>query len=679
MRDKITIIKGKVSILRRVNLLFFIIVLLFTGLLLRLGQMQLLQKDFYLEKLKSSSVYTITTSNPRGKIYDSQGVVLADNEIKTVLTFTRDNKMTAGDIKATAQHLATYVSLPEATVSDRAKKDYYLADTTVYQEVVKALPDSQKYDDYGNSLTESEIYQHAVDSVSDDKIAYSDDELKIISIFNQMNAISNFTSVNLEITDIPEDFQTTLSEHQSELEGITLGQSWDRILTDSSLSDLIGTISTEKTGLPEESAQAYLKKGYSLNDRVGLSYIEKEYESDLQGEHTVRSIEVDRQGDVVSNQVTTEGSTGHDLKLTVDLNFQNTVDSILSTYYQSEIATGNAVYSDGMYAVALEPSTGKILALSGISHDMGSSSFEYNILGTINNTFTPGSVVKGATLTAGWENNVLSGDEVLYDQQIANIRSWFTSGLTPITASQALEYSSNTYMVQVALRLMGQTYETGDALVLKNYKDAMKKLRAAYAEYGMGTSTGVDLPEATGFLPDTFNSGEVLNESFGQYDSYTPLQLAQYAATVANSGKRISLHIVEGIYSETDTNGLGDLIKEISGQELNQVSLSDEDMDIIQTGFYNVVNSNSAYATGTSLRSYVTTISGKTGTAETSVQDSAGNVISTVNLNVIAYDADSSIAVAVMYPHAADDSSKVTQLVAKSIIESYVMSGLGNR
>lgn len=102
-------------------------------------------------------------------------------------------------------------------------------------------------------------------------------------------------------------------------------------------------------------------------------------------------------------------------------------------------------------------------------------------------------------------------------------------------------------------------------------------------------------------------------------------------------------------------------------------------MDIIQTGFYNVVNSNSAYATGTSLRSYVTTISGKTGTAETSVQDSAGNVISTVNLNVIAYDADSSIAVAVMYPHAADDSSKVTQLVAKSIIESYVMSGLGNR
>ncbi|MEX2783682.1 penicillin-binding protein PBP2B [Streptococcus sp. H49] len=671
---KLHIVKRPASIPRRVNLLFGIIVLLFTIIIFRLAQMQIINKDFYTAKLTATTTYTVKTSSPRGSIYDATGRPLVENEVKEVVAFTRSNTVTAADIKALAQELANYVTLTQTNVSERAKKDYYLADSQTYQEVVDSLPDKKKNDNFGNSLTESEIYANAVDAVTDEQINYSEDELKIIYIFNQMNSASTFYTVNLKTGDLTEEQVAYLTANQANLPGITVTTDWTRRSIDTSLSDILGTVSSEETGLPEEEADAYLEKGYSLNDRVGTSYLEKQYEDDLQGKRTVRTIKVDKDGEILSDDITAEGTDGDNLKLTINLDFQEGVESILQQYFNSQLASGYAAYSDGMYAVALEPKTGKVLALAGLSHEVGSSTVEANNIGAINSVFTPGSVVKGATLSSGWENGVLSGNEVLYDQQIGSIRSWFTRGFTPISAAQALEYSSNTYMVQVALRLMGQEYTSADAMTTKGYKEAMAKLRATYAQYGMGTSTGLDLPESEGYLPDDFEMGNVLNEAFGQYDSYTTIQLAQYAATVANDGKRMAAHIVEGVYHNNESGDLGELVRTIESETLDTVGISSEEMAIIQQGFYNVVNSYSAYATGTDMASGITTISGKTGTAETSVTDSSGRSISTVNLNVVAYDADRSIAVAVVYPHASDDSVNAHKYAARDIINLYVSS-----
>lgn len=669
--------KGEASIHRRIYLLFFVIVLLFTVILLRLAQMQLADKNFYVKKLKASTTYTVKTSSLRGQIYDATGTALVTNEEKQVVTFTRSNTMTAADIKKTAKVLSVYVDLTETQVSDRAKRDYYLADSSVYKKVVESLPRKKKYDSYGNNLTESTIYNNAVAAVPDSAVAYSDDELKLVYIFNQMNSVSTFNSVNLTTGTLTANQIAYLTANQKKLPGITVTSSWDRQSSDSSLSDIMGTISSEKAGLPQEEADAYLKKGYSLNDRVGTSYLEKQYEDSLQGTHTVRTIKVNKKGKIVSNKLTAKGSRGKNLKLTINSGFQTSVENILNQYYNSELSSGNANYSEGVYAVALEPSTGKILAMAGRSHEQGQLSTEEDNIGTINNTYTPGSVVKGATISSGWENGVLSGNEVLYDQEIAGIKSWFTKGLTPITAAQALEYSSNTYMVQVALRLMGQNYTTSSAMTTSGYKEAMEKLRNTYAEYGLGTSTGIDLPESEGYLPKDFEMNNVLFEAFGQYDGYTPMQLAQYGATVANNGNRVSPHIVDGIYDSNENGDLGNLLQTVDGKTLNKVNISDDEMGIVQQGFYNVVNSSSGYATGTSLRSSVTTISGKTGTAETFATSASGTTVATVNLNVIAYDADRKIAVSVMYPHAADDETKAHQLIARDIINLYLSNYAG--
>ena len=680
---KFKIDKKPTSMTKRIYLIFSVIVVLFSIIILRLAQMQILNKSFYDEKLNSSTTYTVTTSNPRGEIYDAAGNLLVSNTVKQVVAFTRSNTITAEEMKELAAKLSTLVTFTETNVTTRQKKDYYLADSDTYAAVVKSLPDDEKYDSYGNNLTESEIYANAINAVTDDEINYSEDELKLVYIFSQMNAASTFSTVNLTTGDLTEEQIAYITANQSKLSGISIATDWDRETPTSSLASIIGTVSSKHSGLPAEEADDYLAKGYSLNDRVGTSYLEKEYEEYLQGTHTVREITTDKNGNVVSDEVTSEGKAGQNLKLTVNSDFQAGVESILNQYYSADIADGYATYSEGAYAVALNPQTGAILAMAGLSHETGSSTTTLDALGTINDIFVPGSVVKAATLTAGWESDVISGNQVIADQSIniagsSAITSWFTgSGSTNITAVQALEYSSNTYMVQVALKMMGQEYYSGMSLATTGMKEAMEELRAAYAEYGMGTSTGIDLPEnTTGYISDDYSAGNVLTEAFGQYDSYTPMQLAQYAATVANGGKRIAPHLVDSIYDNDGTDGIGTLGKTIETNVLNQINISDDDMDLLQQGFYQVVNSSSAYATGTYMKSSTVTIAGKTGTAETYAVDANGNAVTTVNFSVLAYDYstsdDSHIAVAVIVPHLTSSDNHTNQYIARDIINLYM-------
>lgn len=680
---KFKIDKKPTSMTKRIYLIFSVIVVLFSIIILRLAQMQILNKSFYDEKLNSSTTYTVTTSNPRGEIYDAAGNLLVSNTVKQVVAFTRSNTITAEEMKELAAKLSTLVTFTETNVTTRQKKDYYLADSDTYAAVVKSLPDDEKYDSYGNNLTESEIYANAINAVTDDEINYSEDELKLVYIFSQMNAASTFSTVNLTTGDLTEEQIAYITANQSKLSGISIATDWDRETPTSSLASIIGTVSSKHSGLPAEEADDYLAKGYSLNDRVGTSYLEKEYEEYLQGTHTVREITTDKNGNVVSDEVTSEGKAGQNLKLTVNSDFQAGVESILNQYYSADIADGYATYSEGAYAVALNPQTGAILAMAGLSHETGSSTTTLDALGTINDIFVPGSVVKAATLTAGWESDAISGNQVIADQSIniagsSAITSWFTgSGSTNITAVQALEYSSNTYMVQVALKMMGQEYYSGMSLATTGMKEAMEELRAAYAEYGMGTSTGIDLPEnTTGYISDDYSAGNVLTEAFGQYGSYTPMQLAQYAATVANGGKRIAPHLVDSIYDNDGTAGIGTLGKTIETNVLNQINISDDDMDLLQQGFYQVVNSSSAYATGTYMKSSTVTIAGKTGTAETYAVDANGNAVTTVNLSVLAYDYstsdDSHIAVAVIIPHLTSSDNHTNQYIARDIINLYM-------
>ena len=666
------------SIPIRLNLLFSIVILLFMTIIGRLLYMQVLNKDFYETKLASASKTKVTTSSARGQIYDATGKPLVENTIKQVVSFTRNNKMTAADLKETAKKLLAYVGVSSPILTDRQLADYYLADQDVYKKAVESLPRDKRLDSDGNQLSESELYNNTVESIDPSQLAYSDDEKKEIYLFSQLNAVGNFATGTIATDSLTDTQIALIASASKNLPGISISTTWDRKVLETSLSSIVGSVSGEKAGLPAEEADAYIKKGYSLNDRVGTSYLEKQYEETLQGKRSVKEIHLDKYGNMESVENIEDGTKGNNIKLTIDLAFQDSVDNLLKSYFTSELGNGGAKYSEGVYAVALNPKTGAVLSMSGIKHDLKTGELTPDSLGTVTNVFVPGSVVKAATISSGWENGVLSGNQTLTDQSIVfqgspPINSWYTafSGPMPITAVQALEYSSNTYMVQTALGIMGLTYQPNMIAGIGNLDSAMGKLRSTFGEYGLGSSTGIDLPdESTGFIPKDYDLANYITNSFGQFDNYTPMQLAQYVATIANDGVRMAPRIVEGIYGNNDKGGLGDLIQQLQPSEMNKVNISASDMSILQQGFYQVAHGTSGLTTGRAFSNgAAVSISGKTGTAESYVADGQ----QATNTNAVAYAPSDNpqIAVAVVFPHNTNLTNGVGPSIARDIINLY--------
>ncbi|HFR3343489.1 TPA: penicillin-binding protein PBP2B [Streptococcus suis] len=667
---------------RRLNMLFAIVVFLFSVLIARLVDMQLINKDFYVQKLETASQKVVSRSSVRGQIYDAKGLPLVENKLSQVVSFTRSNKITAKGIRDIAEKLVAWVSLPEdIRVSERDKADYLLADTDVYEKVVAELPREKRFGIDGNLLSEGTIYANAVESLDPKDLQLTEAEEKVVYLFTQMNKAGFFETVRLATQPLNAEQIALIASHEQDMLGVTTVTNWDRLVKDTSLSSIIGTVTTEQVGLPAEDAEDYLAKGYYLNDRVGTAYLEKQYEGVLQGQRELKEVKLNRNGNVESIDTIQEGQKGNNIKLTIDLAFQDGVNAILKKYFESELSTGSALYSDGVYAVALEPTTGAVLAMSGYKHEKGTSSITEDALGTITSVFTPGSIVKGATISSGWENGVISGNQVQLDEPIyfagsAPITSWYGAYGSNLDVTQALEYSSNAYMVKIALGLLGQTYSPnmflndGDALT-----NAMTKLRSTFAEYGLGAPTGIDLPlESTGFLPEEYSTANFITNAFGQFDNYTPMQMAQYVATIANNGTRVAPHLVEGIYGNSAEGGLGELIEKKTSTELNKVAISEQDLAILQQGFYQVANGSGSFNTGRRISNgAAVSISAKTGTAETFTTDRNGQVISAVNTNIVAYapSANPKIAVAVVLPNLTDFNSTASMTIVTEIINLY--------
>lgn len=673
----------------RLNFLFFIIFTLFVALIARLGYLQIVNGEAMEAKVKSSSTLMIQTSSPRGMIYDSTGKALVMNQANQAITFTRGTNMTAEDLLKIATKLNRLIDMPiDENLTARYKKDFWLADPKHLKEATERLSAKEK------QLDTSEQYKATVEKVTDEEINFNEEQLKVATIFKKMNSAYKLNTVFIKNAGVKDRELAVVAEHASELPGVSTGTDWTRQYNAAdSIKSILGSVTTEKQGLPAEEADAYLAKGYSRNDRVGQSYLEKQYEDVLQGTKTQYEVTLDNDGNITSQKEIFAGEKGSNLMLSLNSDFQTKVESILKTNYQKLVDSGEAAYSPGAYAVAMNPQTGEILAMAGFSHKEGSKELTENALGTITSAFTPGSVVKAGTLTAGWQTNVISGNQVLVDEPIrlqgsSEKSSVFNrSGQVAINAVKALELSSNTYMIKVALKMLGLEYTPNMGLPsLEEESKAYKELRKAFNQFGLGTKTGIDLPnEFSGISHSVdfmkkFNSdngaqwytpGNFTDLAFGQFDTYTPIQLAQYASTVANGGKRIQPHLVKAIYGNDANGNLGEVKKEIETNVENNVDISAEDMSILREGFHQVVHGTDAYTTAKPLASAKMDLSAKTGTAETVAEGHPD--ITTVNSNIVAYGPTENpeIAISVVLPNLLDEKDHINLTIAKEIMDTY--------
>ncbi|GMA46957.1 peptidoglycan D,D-transpeptidase FtsI family protein [Tetragenococcus muriaticus] len=680
---------GRSHVPFRLGVLFIVIFVLFVALIVQLGNLQIVNSDNMESRIRASSQRIIEESTPRGMIYDSQGEPLVENRSEAAITFTRGLDMEGADLLDIAERLDDLIDVEvDDDLTERDLKDFWLAD----EDHLDAARDRLSQEE--SNLSDSEEYSALVDEVQDDEIDFNNDQMRLATIFKRLNGTQELSTDFIKNSDVSDEELARVSERTTELPGVSTSMDWTRnmVTDDSPLQSVIGRVSTQEQGLPAEQAEEYLDQGYSRNDRVGTSYLEQQYESVLQGTKTENEVSVDRNGQIVNQTTLSEGEKGDNLKLSIDSEFQQKVDQIVRENYQDLINDGMANYSPGIYAVAMNPKTGDILSLSGYYHETGSSEIEEDAIGTYIKSFTPGSVVKAGTLTAGWGSGAIQGNEVLYDQPIrlagsnnkASIFNRNGNNNQNVSAQRALEYSSNSYMIQVALKMLGINYN-GDTISIpgvQNQQGVYDQLRDAMAQYGMGVETGIDLPgEVTGIrtpvedLSDARGqAGKVLDLAFGQFDTYTPLQLAQYVSTVANDGQRVRPHLVEGIYGNDEGGGLGEEKETIETEVLNEVDISEENMDIIHRGFHDVAHGDDAWTTARGLDDAEMDLAAKTGTAEMVVVED-GDEINVDNLNMVSYGPydDPEIAFAVVIPQVRRSDSRGTpnQDITREVMDAY--------
>jgi len=616
---------------RRINFIFGLVVFIFAIMVLRLGYLQIAQGSHYKQLIKNDENITVNESVPRGRIVDRNGKVLVDNASKMAITYTRGRKTSQKEMLETAKKLSSLINMDTDKITDRDKKDFWV---TLHPQKAKDLMKKEQ-----SMLEDGSISQEQYDEQQRKKIGkkqlseLSKKDLQILAIYREMNAGSTLDPQIIKNEDVTEKEYAAVSQQLSKLPGVNTSMDWDRKYPyKDTLRGIFGDVSTSTEGLPKELTEQYLSKGYSRNDRVGKSYLEYQYEDVLRGKKKQMKYTTDKSGKVINSEVINPGSRGHDLQLTIDIDLQKKVESLLDKQI-AKLRSQGAKDMDNAMIVVQDPKNGDILAMAGKQISKNGKLTDYDI-GNFTAQFAVGSSVKGGTLLAGYQNNAIKVgaqmvDEPLKFQGGLTKRSYFNKdGRVTINDKEALMHSSNVYMFKTALKLAGDPYYSGMPLP-SDISMAGQKLRKGLNQVGLGVKTGIDLPNETNgqIEPLTNNPGNYLDLSIGQYDTYTPLQLSQYVSTIANNGYRIQPHIGLSIHDATNKDELGPVKRKVKGNVLNKVNNSQKEIDEVQDGFKMAFNEKD----GTGYASFKDTVvpsAGKTGTAEV-FQDGEPRVNST--------------------------------------------------
>ncbi|WP_066052451.1 peptidoglycan D,D-transpeptidase FtsI family protein [Robertmurraya korlensis] len=608
----------------RVNLLFFIVFILFVILIVRLGTVQMVQGVAYKEELERTNEIVVSQPVPRGKMYDRNGKIVVDNIAQNAITYTNWGA-SQEEMLTTAENLSKLITMDTKKVRDRDKKDYWILKNPSL--VKEKISDSEEEAMRDSTDSEKEFnkkyYSLLLERITPEDLAsLKDKDIQVVAIYREFASGYEYTPHLVKNVDVTDEEFSKVSENLSFLPGVDTVTDWQRTYSfENTLKTILGKTTTSEEGIPAEQLDYYLSRGYSRNDRVGKSYLEYQYEDVLRGSKSKIKYLKDKSGNIVGTVPVSDGTRGKDLILTIDMDLQLAVEKILE---EELLATkrgfGGTKFLDRAFVVLMDPNTGEILTMAGKllarNEETGSLEIQDFALGNITTSYNVGSSVKGATVLTGYQTGAITPGTPLHDGPLSIKgtpvkKSWRNMG--PINDLYALEQSSNVYMFRTAIKIGGGQYVPNGPLSLA--PDTFSKIRDSFAQFGLGAKTGIDLPnEMIGFKGPSTKPGFALDLVIGQYDTYTTMQLAQYAATIANGGYRIQPHLVKEIREPGSTSDqLGPVYKEIEPTILNRVSMKDEWIERVQTGFRRVMTA------GTGAKAFSSapySPAGKTGTAQ---------------------------------------------------------------
>lgn len=608
---------------RRFGLIIVLLISIYLVIGCRLFNLQILKNSEYNDKLAMATEKTIeSTSAPRGRIYDRNHKLLVDNEgIKTIY-YKKQNGITTKEEIELAYEVSNNIDIDYSKIDDNKLKDFYYK--SHYKECRKKITD-EEWDLYNKrKLNDKDIDKLIYERLDDEISEYTDSDKKAAYIYYLMNKGYSYAEKVIKNSDVTDAEYAYISENIDNLKGFNTKLDWEMVyLYGDTFKSILGNVSSNTQGIPSELSEEYLKRGYTLDDRVGISYLEYQYEDYLRGTKAKYRLLADNSYELVS-----EGKRGNDIVLTIDIELQKYLEEVLSNEVLNAKGEPGTQYYNRSFAIVSDPNTGEILAMAGkqaVLKDGYYQIVDYTP-GIVTLPVTPGSVVKGASMMVGYKYGAIDIGTVLNDECI-KIKdtplkcSWQTMG--PIDDVYALQNSSNVYQYKIAIKVGNGSYEYNQGLVLD--ESAFDKYREMYAEFGLGEKTGIDLPvESLGFMGKSRLPGHLLDFSIGQYDTYTPIQLSQYINTIANNGVRLKPYLLKEVYKPSDSGDtFGSLIYKANVTELGKLSVEKKYIDRVREGFSAVVTKGLGYG----YMGNYTNSAGKTGTSQSFIDtDGDGKV-----------------------------------------------------
>ena len=658
----------------RFNVFIVVIVCLFCILSFKLFSVMVLEDEENTSKLLSLTSNRVTlNSSPRGRIYDRNYNIIVDNKAINTIVYKKDKNITNEEMIDIAYKVVPHLELEYKRLALRNKKEFYLAK---YPDKCNKKITSKEWrllDE--RKLTNQDILELKIERITDEDLSiFEDEDLKAAYLFYLMNRGYAYEEKMIK-SDVSDKEFAYFSENNENLKGFNTRVDWERIYPyGDTLKSILGTVSTSSQGIPAEEKDYYLEKGYSLNERVGLSYLEKQYEEYLRGEKAVYEVVSSHELKLID-----EGSRGNDFVLSIDINLQREVERIIEEQMWRAKGEANTEYYDHSSVIIQDPNTGEILAMA--SKRIVNGKIVDNVTNMLISPVTPGSVVKGASMLVGYETGAIKMGEHLVDECVKIIGapekcSYVTLG--DIDDIVAMAKSSNVYQFKTAIRVNGQEYFRG--MRLNFNQSAFDTYRKMYRSFGLGAKTEIDLPvESSGYTAKDKNAGNLLDYVMGQYETYTPIQLSQYVSTIANGGTRLAPHLLKEVHKATDSSEIGDVMFVVDKKELNKINVKDSHMRRIKEGFYAVMHMNGGYGRG-----YVDDrfdAAGKTGTSQSFIDTDNDGVIDmeTITSAFVGYlpANNPKISITVVSPNSShpnsstDFASLVTLRITKAVTNKY--------
>ena len=561
-------------------ILFLLIVIVFS----RYSYLRFFKYDYYQnEYVKLNQKYVYGNVAPRGRILDRNGKLLVDNVSVNSIYYRDLGEISKDDV---AIYLSNILEQKEKA-SDMELKKYYMErnDTNFL------LSDEELEDFSYRRLSVKEVEELKLSRMDDIIKTYSDEDGYVIHLYSILNKGYAYAKKEI-ISDISSKECALVNELN--IDGLECDDGIKRVYLYDTMNALYGSVGN----ISLENKEYYLSKGYALDDQVGLSYLEKEYDDYLRGEKAVYIVNDDKSLTKIKDSV-----KGNDIYLSIDIDLQLKINDVIKKYLDKKDKYRNTDYYNTSYVIVSNPNTGEILASSGISNVKDEY---YDVTSNIlTSSFTVGSIIKGASMTVGYQNNLVDIGKKINDScvklyQVPTKCSFKRLGY--LDDISALKWSSNYYQFMLAIKLVGKKYRFD--MKLGASEENFNTYRDTFKSFGLGTSTGIDLKnESYGITGKNYADDLYLNLSIGQYDTYTALQLINYINTIATSGKRYSLHYLSKVMSGDE------VIYNYEPVILNEVS---SNFERIHKGFYEVMN----HGTGSGYTDLKYKPAGKTGTSE---------------------------------------------------------------